>query len=51
MPPQYSCLENPVDRGAGRATVCGVSESDTTDQLHISTVLGMFPQGVFTFCF
>ena len=48
MPPQYSCLENPMDRGAGRATVCGVSESDTIDQLHISTVSGMFPWGVFT---
>ena len=37
-----------MDRGAGRATVCGVSESDTIDQLHISTVSGMFPWGVFT---
>ena len=25
-PPQYSCLENPVDRGAWRATVHGVAE-------------------------
>ena len=24
---QYSCLENPMDRGAWRATVCGVSKS------------------------
>ena len=23
-PLQYSCLENPVDRGAWRATVCGL---------------------------
>ena len=23
-PLQYSCLENPVDRGAWQATVCGV---------------------------
>ena len=27
---QYSCLENPMDRGAWRATVHGVSESDGT---------------------
>ena len=29
-PPQDSCLENPMDRGAWRATVHGVTESDTT---------------------
>ena len=29
-PLQYSCLENPMDRGAWRATVYGVTESDTT---------------------
>ena len=28
-PLQYSCLENPMDRGAGRATVQGVAESRT----------------------
>ena len=26
-PLQHSCLENPTDRGARRATVCGVAES------------------------
>ena len=28
---QYSCLENPMDREAKRATVHEVSESDTSD--------------------
>ena len=28
-PLQYSCLENPMDRGAWQATVLGVTESQT----------------------
>ena len=28
-PLQYSCLENPMDRGAWQALVHGVTESDT----------------------
>ena len=37
-PLQYSCLENPMDRGAQQATVHGVAkESDTTQQLNPST--------------
>ena len=30
-PLQYSCLENPVDRGAWQATVFRIAESDTTE--------------------
>ena len=30
-PLQYSCLENPMDRGAWRAAVHGVTESGMTD--------------------
>ena len=30
-PLQYSCLENPMNRGTWWATVCGIAESDTTE--------------------
>ena len=32
-PLQYSCLENPMDRGAYQALVGEITESDTTEQL------------------
>ena len=38
-PLQYSCLENPMDRGAWRATVHGIAESDMTD-FHVQILDG-----------
>ena len=38
-PLQYSCLENPLDRGAWWATVRGVAESDTDTHRHSHTQL------------
>ena len=34
-PPLFSCLENSMDRGAWRATIHEVSESDTTERLSL----------------
>ena len=37
-PLQYSCLENPMDRGAWWVIVPGVEESDMTELLTLSSV-------------
>ena len=40
IPLQYSCQENPIDRGAWGATVpANHKESDTTEQLTLSVTL------------
>ena len=36
-PLQYPCLENPIDRGAWRAAVYGVAESERLKQLSTQT--------------
>ena len=33
-PLEYSCLENPMDRGTWQATVHKVTESDMTERIH-----------------
>ena len=38
-PLQYSCLENPMDRGAWQATNHEVTESDTTEGLSLTRFL------------
>ena len=42
-PLQYSCLENPMDRGAWWATAHGVEDSDTTEQLTHTSSKGKQP--------
>ena len=42
-PLQYSCLENPMTRGAWRATVLGVPESVMTEHPHTCTTHHLAP--------
>ena len=45
-PLQYSCLENPMDRGAWKAVVHGVANSqDTTEQRHFHFSLPCMGEG------
>ena len=37
-PLQYSCLENPMDRGAWWAMVHGIAKSQTTERLSMHTL-------------
>ena len=38
-PLQYSCLENPIDRGVFRATVHGITNSQTQQRLTYTHIL------------
>ena len=48
-PLQYSCLENPMDRGAWWTAACGVSESDTTEWLRAAQHIPCHPPCTFNF--
>ena len=52
-PLQYSCLENPTDRGAWWAPVQGVAESDTTEETEHAQLSGskspILPQHAYSF--
>ena len=42
-PLQYSCLKNPIDRGAWQVAVHGVTESDATStHIYFMCITGMY---------
>ena len=45
-PSQYSCLENPMDRGALWVSVHGVTELDTTERLSMQLVNHLYCQTI-----
>ena len=46
-PLQYSCLENPMGRGAWQAIALGISESDMTEQVNTSVSKSMRNASIF----
>ena len=44
-PLQHSCLENPTDRGAWRATAHRLAESDTTERSSLDSFFQAKPKG------
>ena len=44
-PLQYSCLENPMDKGDWQATVHGVAQSDTTEHIYMLMLMNAHTQG------
>ena len=50
-PRQYSCLRNPTDRGASRATVHGSQLSDITKRINNNSCFQHFPLNFLHGCF
>ena len=48
---QYSCLENPMDRGVWQATVHGVAKSDLTEWLHFHFLFSINPKTILCTCY
>ena len=47
-PLQYSCLENPMDRGIWYATVHGITKNWTLPSMHAHTVYGETPYNLYS---